>query len=268
MEQYEFRGLGINERGDPHFLPSEAMFLVQNGVGTPIEDMIDGYQTLNVTGRELMAYSVQTQTVVGLDGSLFQYADYPTRDITIKYKFEAKSDKEFREKYSRLNYLLSQKELEFYFFDDVEYSYIGTLSDSQKPEPGSNTVVSEFTITCSNPFKILRKPTTYSGIGKTRINEPIYFPTVPDSIKLELNSDASHIEVSNGRETIKLTGSFEPDDVVVLKPSLGEISLNNESKLELLDLDSDFENFRVELGTVITVNPNCKVSLKLRRLSM
>lgn len=268
MEQYEFRGLGINERGDPHYLPPEAMFIIQNGVGVALEDMIDGYQTLNVTGRELMSYSVQTQSVNGLDGALFQYADYSNREITIRYKFEAKSDKEFREKYSRLNYLLSKKEMEFYFFDDVEYCYVGTLSDAQKPDPGQNIVVSEFTILCSNPFKMLRNPTTYVGIGNIRINEPAYFPTVPDSITLVVNDSSDHIEITNGKEVIKLTGSFKPNDVIELEPSLGTILLNDELKLELLDLDSDFENFRLKLGMVISTNQKCKLTIKLRRLSM
>lgn len=50
-------------------LPTEAMSY--NGVY--LENEIDGYRTLSVTGRELMESEVTDQEVDGMDGSYYRY---------------------------------------------------------------------------------------------------------------------------------------------------------------------------------------------------
>lgn len=273
MERYEFHDLNVNERGDPSFIPPEAMFIVDHGVGIPIEDMIDGYQTLNVSGRELMAYSVNSVDVTGIDGAIYQNANYSAREITITYLLETNSDQEFREKYSKLNSILNQKQFRFYFFDDTQFEYVGTLSHAETPEPGFNTVKSEFTIVCPNPYKRLRETTIYKGKGSIRINEPADFPTTPDEIDVELGQNTNRVVVSNGSQSIRLNGDLKAGNRLVLKPEADydqsvAILLNGKNALNLLELDSDFENFKVSTGTKVEVNPNSNLTVKLRRLSM
>ncbi|MCH3904124.1 MAG: phage tail family protein [Lactobacillus sp.] len=271
MKQYEFHNLDINERGDPSFLPPEALYIIQeNGVGTPIEDLIDGYQTLNVSGRELVGYSLKTEDVTGSDGAMFLSANYPTREIEVTYFLQAKTDEEFRAKYQLLNYYLSGKQFKFYFYDDTQYFWTGTVTAADKPDPGLNQAKSTFTITCSNPFKRLIEPVTYKGTGSVRIAEPVYYGTAPDLIQIALASSASAISVTNSRQTISLTGTFVAGDVVKIEPSTDEeqqsmIYLNDKQALNLLDLTSDFENFAVKQGDVVTVTPSADLMLKLRR---
>jgi translation initiation factor IF-1 len=59
-------------------------------------------------------------------------------------------------------------------------------------------------------------------------------------------------------------------DVVKIEPSTDEeqqsmIYLNDKQALNLLDLTSDFENFAVKQGDVVTVTPSADLMLKLRR---
>ena len=243
MKQYQFTGLEINERGDSAYLPPEAMFIETDDVGVPIEDQIDGYQTLNVTGRELMPYSVSSQAVSGYDGELFLGADHPKRELTIKYQLIASSDQEYREKFARLNYLLSPK-----------------------PNPGTNVVNSEFTITLFDPFKRLKNNTIYRGGQSIRINEPAYYPTVPDKIELTIKSANNHLEITNFEQTISLTGSFSVGDKVTIDfTGDAQILLNSVNRLDLLNLNSDFENFAVKQGSVITCSNSSNLTLQLRR---
>lgn len=266
MEQYDFHDLKANERGDPAFLPPEALFIIQDWIGVPIENMIDGYQTLNVTGRELFARSINSESNTSLEGAIFKSANYPSREIEIAYQLKANSDQEFREKYQKLNLILSNPQFKFYFFDDVQYFWTGTVSSADKVEPGRNWVKGSFTINCSSPFKRLIEATIYHGIGNIRINEPIDFPTVPDSIELIVSKDSTTQIISNGKQSINLSGNFKKADKLVIEPEKSVITLNGNNALSMLNLDSDFENFRVITGT--TVYADGELTVKVRRLAL
>lgn len=271
MKQYEFHDLDVNTRGDPSWLPPEAMFIISDGIGIPLEDLIDGYQTLTVSGRELSVYEVNTQSVDNEDGVMFLSANRPVREIEVSYKLEAEKDEEFRAKYQLLNYYLSNKQFDFYFYDDDQYQWTGTVSSTEKPEPGKNIVKSSFTITCNDPYKRLRKSVIYTNRdGMLRITEPALYLTTPDLISIYLEDSSSTVQVSNGRQTISLTGVFNPNDNIKIRISTdadkqSDIILNGESHLELLNLDSDFENFALKRDDIVTVSPHADLSIKFRR---
>lgn len=271
MEQYTFHDLGVNTRGDPPFIPPEALYIINQGVGTPLEDLIDGYQTLNVKGRELLAYTLEKQDVTGQDGSMFLSANYPEREIEVTYKLEAKDDKEFRQKYELLNHYLSQKQFDFYFYDDDLYQFSGTLTNADKPDPGKNVVKSSFTITCTDPFKRLRDPVTYTNNQHDlRIAEPVFYPTEPDEIDVVFKSNTSSVAITNSKQTITLTGNFKASDKLRITFSSdyehqSSIYLNGVENLGLLNLTSDFENFKVVQDDIVSVTPNADLTLKLRR---
>ena len=267
MEQYSFHDLDINERGDPAFLPPEALFIIQNGIGIPIEDMIDGYQTLNVSGRELISRELNTIKVNGVNGTMFESASYPQRDITVTYLLEARSDQEFREKFQKLNSIISPRQFSFYFFDDFSFKFTGTLSNAEKVEPGSNTVRGEFTITCTDPFKRAKEPTVYSGKSIT-ILEPMDFEVVPDKIQFRFAQESSAVAISNGKHTIALTRKFKVGDVLILNPNQSEIIVNNNYSLYDLNLDSDFENFTVITGTQINASVDGELEVTVRKKAL
>lgn len=266
MNQYEFHDLNVNTRGEPNWLPPEAMYIVRNGAGTPLEDLIQGYQTLTVTGRELAAYKVNTSEGEGVDGSLYLDANYPEREIEVTYQLVEKDDESFRAAYQLLNQQLSRKQFSFYFYDDDLYEWTGTVTEAETPAAGSNCVKSTFKLTCSDPYKRLRNPVIYHGADSVTIAEPAYYPTVPDSIEATLASTSKGLTVTNSRQTITLTGDFKTGDkVAFIFGDSATITLNGKQAIDLLDLTSDFDNFAVKQDDTVTATPASALSLELRR---
>lgn len=130
-------------------LPAEALSI--NGVY--IENVIDGYRTLTVSGRETMAQEIKEAEVGKHDGAFFQYRRYPTRDIVVKYQILAGSNEAYREAFIKLNGILNFEEGQLIFNDEQDKYFIGTPTEVELPEPGINSAVGEFTLHCEDPFK-------------------------------------------------------------------------------------------------------------------
>ncbi|OEH66127.1 distal tail protein Dit [Lactobacillus mulieris] len=267
MTYYDFQDINKKPLTRPVLSP-EAIYI--NGI--PIEDQIDGFYTLNVSGRELVPHTISTQEVASSDGSMFLNARYANRSIKVNYRLLAKNDTDYREKFELLNYLLSPKRFDFKFYDDPFYFWTGTVTSVEEPAAGQNFAKGSFTIECTSPFKRRIEPVTYdnSEDGVIRISEPAYFETLPDEIKLVIGSKTSSISIRNDTRVIKLVGSFNAGDTLrIVFSDIPEkdsaIYLNNNLKLDLLDLTSDFENFVVKYQDVISVdNANARLYLKLR----
>lgn len=130
-------------------LPPEA--LCYNG--KYLENEIPGYRTLWVTGRELVEADIQEQKINGLDGSIYLNKRYSTRKITVGYQLLAESNKAFRDAFNKMNLLLSGEQVEISFADEIDKYFIGTKSESEIPNEGTNSIVSKFEIYCTDPFK-------------------------------------------------------------------------------------------------------------------
>lgn len=130
-------------------LPTEAMSY--NGVY--LENEIDGYRTLSVTGRELMESEVTDQEIDGMDGSYYRYKTTPARTITVKYQLRARGSREYREAYNKMNKLLSGEQVKVIFNDESDKYFIGTKTSNTQVDGGSNNVIGEIEIYCSDPRK-------------------------------------------------------------------------------------------------------------------
>ena len=74
------------------------------------------------------------------------------------------------------------------------------------------------------------------------------------------------LEITNFEQTISLTGSFSVGDKVTIDfTGDAQILLNSVNRLDLLNLNSDFENFAVKQGSVITCSNSSNLTLQLRR---
>ena len=130
-------------------LPTEAMSY--NGVY--LENEIDGYRTLSVTGRELMESEVTDQEIDGMDGSYYRYKTTPTRTITVRYQLLARGSREFRDAFNKMNKLLSGEQVKVIFNDESDKYFIGTKTSNTQVDGGSNNVIGEIEIYCSDPHK-------------------------------------------------------------------------------------------------------------------
>lgn len=163
-------------------LPTEAMSY--NGVC--LENEIDGYRTLSVTGRELMESEVTDQEIDGMDGSYYRYKTTPARTITVRYQLLARGSREFRDAFNKMNKLLSGEQVKVIFNDESDKYFIGTKTSNTQVDGGSNNVIGEIEIYCSDPCKYSTTEKEFTAIDGVLniVNEG----TVPVSIDYDVQT--------------------------------------------------------------------------------
>ena len=163
-------------------LPTEAMSY--NGIY--LENEIDGYRTLSVTGRELMECKVKDVEIDGADGSYYRYKTTPTRTITVRYQLLARGSREFREAFNKMNKLLSGEQVKVIFNDETDKYFIGTKTSNTQVDGGSNNVIGEIEIYCTDPrkYSTTEKEFTATDGVLNIVNEG----TVPVSIDYDITT--------------------------------------------------------------------------------
>lgn len=188
-------------------LPVEAM----SYDGVYLENEIDGYRTLTVTGRELLGSNSRTKEITGMDGTVWQGKNYKPRTITVKYMLKAKSDSAFRSAFNKMNQLLSGEQVKIVFNDERDKYFIGTKISNDEVDGGTNFVIGEIEIYCSDPFKY---STTLKEF-KTSTNEITITNngTVPATIDYEItnNDETGFVGIVSDQGVIQL-GKIEELD--------------------------------------------------------
>lgn len=203
-------------------LPTEAMSY--NGVY--LENEIDGYRTLSVTGRELMESEVKHTEIDGMDGSYYRYKTTPARTITVRYQLRARGSREFREAYNKMNKLLSGEQVKVIFNDESDRYFIGTKTSNTQVDGGSNNVIGEIEIYCSDPRKYssTEKEFTATDGVLNIVNEG----TVPVSIDYEVQttSETGYIGIVS-TEGVMQYGKIEELDSESYQQSEHLVNINN-----------------------------------------
>lgn len=141
--------IDVNEASESVILPSEALKIN----GEYIENLISGYRTLNVSGREALSPELAAYETGVRDGSVVKSKRFPARTIIVRYQLVSESGEAFREAYNQLAYILNVEDAELIFNDEQDKFFVGTPSYIGEVEPGMNSVVGEFEIFCADPFK-------------------------------------------------------------------------------------------------------------------
>lgn len=144
-----YKFVDTNEVSEGALLPSEALKLN----GEYIENLIEGYRTLTVSGREALSPELETFDTGIRDGSTLKSKRYPARYIIVKYQLIAESNEAFREAYNKLGGILNVTDAQLIFEDEPDKYFVGTLSRIGEVEPGANAVIGEFEFICADPFK-------------------------------------------------------------------------------------------------------------------
>ena len=141
--------IDVNEVSGSALLPSEALKIN----GEYIENLIPGYRTLSVSGREALSPELNSYETGVRDGSSLKSKRYPARYIIVKYQLIAETSEAFREAYNKLAHILDVENAELIFDDEPDKFFTGTPSAIGEVEPGRNAVTGEFEIFCADPFK-------------------------------------------------------------------------------------------------------------------
>ncbi|MEL4190021.1 distal tail protein Dit [Lacticaseibacillus paracasei] len=139
---YDFRETTPFTGSDDNQRPAEAMLID----GHYIEDLIPGYSTLQVSGRELLSQSIEKQTIGKSDGEFIQYARNPSREIVVGYRLAAADNLSFRQAFYKLNSILHGDSHQVSFNDDPSKYWIATFSDIDDVPKGRNAITSSFTL--------------------------------------------------------------------------------------------------------------------------
>lgn len=141
-------------------LPSEALQIN----GEYIENVIDGYRTLYVTGRELTEAEITEIQIGDADGSDYYGKRHVQRVITVGYQMLSNSPESFMSKFNELNRILDQEQAKLIFADEPDKYYIGTKSEVGEVGAGKLNVTGEFTFYCCDPYKYSVTEKTFSAI--------------------------------------------------------------------------------------------------------
>ena len=120
--------------------------------GQYIEDLVEGYSTLRVSGRDALT-KIHKYNEYRTDGAIFDYGKFPVRDIVVKYVIEANSPEALREKNNQLVNLLNQDDADVQFNDEFDKFFIGSISINEPSTSFPLFIEGSYTIRCFNPFK-------------------------------------------------------------------------------------------------------------------
>ena len=144
-----YKFVDTTERQEEQILPSEAL----NFNGVYFENVIPGYRTLYVSGREMIETEITDLDTEIMDGSRYRRKRYKPRTITVGYQLIAKSNAEFRNAYNKLNSLLDVAEAKLIFLDEPDKYYVGTKVSAGDVPHGRNAITAEIEFYCADPFK-------------------------------------------------------------------------------------------------------------------
>lgn len=224
-------------------LPSVAMKF--NGVF--LEEVIDGYRTMNVSGRETLSNEFDLQELK--KGSRIRDRKLPSRILTIQYQLKADDSTSFQKKFKELRKKLFGKDVEISFRDEPDAYYFGELETMNVVPPHSNSVVSEFTILCPEPFIYGEEIITD---GEVVIDT--FYESVPQLIRVTTDRAVNGLSVSNGKQEIRLTKKdaiLGSGDVVEIDTKNGDLFVNGVDKIYMVAMESDFGNFMIEEGQTL-----------------
>lgn len=104
-KMYPFIDTMKNESYIPEYIPTSAMYYDN----ILLENVIEGYQTLSVEGREMISVGIESESIQV--GSIITNQTLPSRTLTIKYKLEDRDPENLQKKFDLLMWYLYKKRM-------------------------------------------------------------------------------------------------------------------------------------------------------------
>ncbi|WP_164506895.1 distal tail protein Dit, partial [Lapidilactobacillus bayanensis] len=205
---YDFRDMNVFTGDETPSYPAEAMQVD----GTYLEDVILGYRTLQVTGRELLNQDVAKQQIGRSDGESLQYVRNPSREITVVYELVSASNQEFRQSFRKMNEVLHGEQHQLIFNDDKTKYWLGTFSDVEEVPGGRNSITSSFSFEVVDgvAHSIDVSTAVVDETGKINIDNRGTYPTYP-IITAKMKSDNGLVAMVNDNGGVLEFGN--PDEI-------------------------------------------------------
>lgn len=231
------------------FEPSDNMSIN----GTPLNQLVEGYTHLTVTGRGLLGQTIKKSSVPGRRGVWVEDVSDDERQLEIKYKLEADTSSKMRDKFAKLNKILrtyaSSGFLEITFKDEPEYVYYGYFSGADDIEEKSLSIISKFTILVPDGYK---KKRAQNSTGPVSLSDAL--EVLPESITVTPTGTVNQVQIINGTKVLSFSGSYVAGKDIIVTFGQEEVTAtyNGRSILSELDRFSPLELFTVKNGDTIT----------------
>lgn len=177
--------------------------------GEYIENHVDGYNTLTVSGRESLSYSIDDDDrPTGVDGMEYYGKRMGGRDIEITFRLVADSPEQFLERFRKLVSFVSGENRAIRFKDEPNAHYTGTIKDIKAPEAGALRVKSTMTFYCASPYLVSdvitskEITTDTSGIMRATIDYDGSAETYP-TFKINHTAENGYIGISTSNGAIE-----------------------------------------------------------------
>lgn len=132
--------------------------------GEYIENLIDGYTTISVDGREALDIDLTSETVGIRDGSIYKRKRYQSRTLKVSFVIEGASREDLELKVRQLNGILHDDSLvEIMVDDEPDVLYVGTragssdISITMGGASEGGIASGSFDIQCPDGFKYSRQ---------------------------------------------------------------------------------------------------------------
>lgn len=260
---YEFRNIDIDRSVQKKERSIEAL----NYGGHWLDDEIPGYTTLTTTGRHEFIRQITSQNRVD-DGAIYLSSRLESRKIEVTFKLEAKAIDDYNERLKKLEYLLSKPNQPFYFADDSNFHFIGSVTELALEQPTLNTT-GKITLSASDPYRYGKQKTlTGSGSAIVINDDQLIYDQMPQRIEFTPSATVANLAIACGDKAIKLSVGVPAGQTVVVDFENLNLSINAVDNLMALTLDSNLSDFYIQDGMEITFNVdgNYKLIYEVKQL--
>lgn len=247
--------------------------------GFNLDTDLEGYRTLNVSGRSVFGRDVETLKFSArrsagskstrnnsskTGNNKFFSSDIQSVVIKVEFLLEAPTNELFRELLSKFITILHQEEAKWTWTDDPNFYYTGTISEIGDFKEDKNSVISTFKILCVDPMKTSIETYVLKGNGK-EIEMPDFKEEIDIlEMKFVLNSDSNKFtfENMNGNGKTIFSYLFKSNNRINILLEEQKCLLNGRNLMPAMDLMSDFEDFFVNPKDTILLSSACDYEIK------
>lgn len=165
--------------------------------GIYFENVIEGYKTLKVTGRESFQKEINSEVIGQADGEYYNYSRVTKRDITITFQLKANTPNDLMNKFTQLNRLLKKDNAKLIFADESDKYFNATFIQMENVTEGTLMLTGTMLFTCLDPYKYdvnAKTKTLTRGHNYIEVTNDGTAPTFLD-VRAEMLSDNGYIGV-------------------------------------------------------------------------
>lgn len=180
--------------------------------GQYLEEVISGYRTLSVEGREALDLDIETIAINTRDGGTYKRRRINSRVITVNFSLVDSTPEGFAEKFNKIKqYLYGIEEAQLIFDDEPDVYFTGSFRKTTASYTGL-TSTGKIEILCADPFKYsLTEYTVSAENGEISVTYGGTYPAHPVLIAQSEGHDCGFYGFTKDGLTVRVGNPDEQD---------------------------------------------------------